>query len=76
MADKQLSQTPDQTLAQSAKAEQAARKQARLSQALKANMARRKGQARARAIESDNSDGAQDASNNSGTAQDAQHKED
>jgi len=44
MADQKLPQTP----AQKAKAEEAARKQARLSQALKANMARRKGQARAR----------------------------
>ena len=62
MADKDPSQTPAET----AKAAQAARKQARLSQALKANMARRKGQARARAPES----------GTTGTAQDAQHKED
>ena len=72
MADKQ----PSQPQAQTAKAEQAARKQARLSQALKANMARRKGQARARAVEGDNSGSAQDANNHSGTAQDAAYKED
>ncbi|WP_299028092.1 hypothetical protein [uncultured Sulfitobacter sp.] len=64
MADKEHSQTP----AQSAKAEEAARKQARLSQALKANMARRKGQARARAA-----DVTQSAS--TGSAQDAENKE-
>lgn len=66
MADKQPSQTADQTPAQAAKAAEAARKQARLSRALKANMARRKGQARARAVE----DGS------TGKAPGAQHKED
>ena len=64
MADKPSSRIPAQT----PKAAEAARKQARLSQALKANMARRKGQARARAAE--------DEDESSGTAQDAQHKED
>jgi hypothetical protein len=66
MADKQSSPTPAPTLAQTPKAAEAARKQARLAQALKANMARRKGQARARAPEDEPT----------GTAQDAQHKED
>jgi hypothetical protein len=64
MADKQPPQTPSQ----SAKAAAAARKQARLSEALKANMARRKGQARARATEGQ--------SIATGTAQHAPHKED
>jgi hypothetical protein len=64
MADKKPSQTP----AQKAKAEEAARKQARLSQALKANMARRKGQARARSA--DIQEGTQ-----TGSAQDVQKKE-
>jgi len=41
-------QTPSQTPAQKAKAAEAARKQERLRSALKANMARRKTQARAR----------------------------
>ncbi|MEP2919139.1 hypothetical protein [Sulfitobacter sp.] len=41
-------QTPSQTPAQKAKAAEAARKQERLRAALKANMARRKTQARAR----------------------------
>ncbi|MEH6523031.1 hypothetical protein [Sulfitobacter sp.] len=64
MVDKKPSQTPAQT----AKAEEAARKQARLSQALKANMARRKGQARAR--NADTQESAQ-----TGSAQDVQEKE-
>ena len=64
MADKQ----PPISQPQSAKAAAAARKQARLSQALKANMARRKGQARARANEG------QDMT--TGNAQNAPHKED
>ena len=64
MADKQPPIPPAQT----AKAAAAARKQARLSQALKANMARRKGQARARANEG------QDMT--TGNAQNAPHKED
>ncbi|UWR26029.1 hypothetical protein K3757_16495 [Sulfitobacter sp. S223] len=64
MADKQSSHTPAQT----PKAAEAARKQARLSQALKANMARRKTQARARAT--DTSEGS-----TTGTAQTAQDKE-
>lgn len=61
MADKQPSQMM-------AKAAEAARKQARLSQALKANMARRKTQARARAQDS------QEGST-TGSAQTAQDKE-
>ena len=76
MADKQPSQTRDQSLAQTARAAEAARKKARLAQALKANMARRKGQARARAPESGITDSAQGATDNSGTAQDAAYKED
>ncbi len=64
MADKKHSQTPSQT----AKAEEAARKQARLSQALKANMARRKGQARARSA------GVQESAQ-TGSAQGAQQEE-
>lgn len=61
MADKHPSQM-------TAKAAEAARKQARLSQALKANMARRKTQARARAADP------QEGST-TGTAQTAQDKE-
>jgi hypothetical protein len=68
MADKQSSQTPIQTPAQIGKAEQAARKQARLAQALKANMARRKSQARAR-------NAAPDEDTPTGTAQTAHDKE-
>lgn len=68
MADKQSSQTPMQTPAQTAKAEQAARKQARLAQALKSNMARRKSQARARSA-------VLDGDTNTGTAQTAHDKE-
>jgi hypothetical protein len=64
MADKQSSQTPAQT----AKAAEAARKQARLSQALKSNMARRKTQARARATDAPEG-------STTGTAQTAQDKE-
>jgi hypothetical protein len=64
MVDKQSSQTPSQL----GKAAQAARKQARLSQALKENMARRKSQARARVA---------DAPEDTPTdiAQTAQHKD-
>tara|TARA_B110000908_G_C10109757_1_gene382480 strand:- start:568 stop:798 length:231 start_codon:yes stop_codon:yes gene_type:complete len=76
MADKQHSQASNQTVTQTAKAAAAARKQARLSQALKANMARRKGQARARASEGENLGSAQGANNNSGAAQDAAYEED
>jgi len=68
MADKQSSHTPMQTPAQTAKAEQAARKQARQAQALKANMARRKSQARARSA-------VPDGDTNTGTAQTAHDKE-
>ncbi|MBB3995209.1 hypothetical protein GGR95_002861 [Sulfitobacter undariae] len=64
MADNQHPQKPAQT----PKAEEAARKQARLSQALKANMARRKGQARARAADAE--EGA-----HTGKAQIAQQKD-
>ncbi|MCX7567313.1 hypothetical protein OS189_13250 [Sulfitobacter sp. F26169L] len=64
MADKESSQTP----AQIAKAAQAARKQARLSQALKANMARRKGQARARSA-------GNEESADTGSVQNTQNKE-
>jgi hypothetical protein len=64
MADKQSSQTPSQV----GKAAQAARKQARLAQALKENMARRKSQARARVS------GAAEGTP-TGTAQTAQHKD-
>ena len=67
MADKRLPQTSAQT----AKAAEAARKQARLSQALKANMARRKGQARARA--SEDTGEAEDVP--TGSVQDARKKE-
>ncbi|WP_299565743.1 hypothetical protein [uncultured Sulfitobacter sp.] len=62
MADK----TPPQTPAQKAKAEQAARREARLKQALKANMTRRKMQARARA-------GADTPTGNARDAQDKEH---
>jgi hypothetical protein len=66
MADKDSPRPPLPASAQTAKAQAAARKQARLSQALKANMARRKGQARARAADG----------TTTGTAQGAQDKED
>jgi hypothetical protein len=69
MADKQRPLPPDQTSAQTAKAAEAARKQARLADALKANMARRKGQARARAAD-DEGKGAP-----TGTARAAQQKD-
>jgi hypothetical protein len=65
MTDKQIREK----LVQTAKAAQAARKQARLSDALKANMARRKGQARARAADAP-------GTAQTDSAQDAQNKED
>lgn len=68
MADKQLPLNAELTRGQTAKAAEAARKQARLSQALKANMARRKGQARARDAQ------AQDGTA-TGNATDAQNKD-
>jgi len=64
MADEQAPLTP----AQVAKAADAARKNARLRNALKANMARRKSQARARA-------GGDLSNTQTGSAPDAPHKE-
>ncbi|KIN71161.1 hypothetical protein [Sulfitobacter guttiformis] len=82
MANKEPPQTRNQTCdptpAQAAKSAHAARKQARLSQALKANMARRKGQARARAGQTDESAQTSTAETDTPqtrTAQDTQHKE-
>jgi hypothetical protein len=72
MADKQpprsIAPASDQPSANAAKAAATARKQARLADALKANMARRKGQARARAV-----DGTQAETTH--TAQTAQQKD-
>ncbi len=63
-----VDQSPQQPPAQKAKAAAAARKEARLKQALKANMGRRKAQARAR-------DQGLEARDTTGTARTAQSKD-